>query len=118
MAILSPSSTQLYEQTQTDLQLKARALPPPPGSNSRPAPVRLSVPFAGSYFYQLKREAINIGVQMSAYLLLTFNNGEYVEWILIECYRMPAIYSQSMATQIKFLNPEVSTAGCLRQWLD
>ena len=28
------------------------------------------------------------------------------------------IYSQSMATQIKFLIPDVSTAGCLRQWLN
>ncbi|KAF0314113.1 hypothetical protein FJT64_015405 [Amphibalanus amphitrite] len=52
------------QKTRTDLRLKARALPAPPSANSHPAPVRVSVPFAGPLFYQLKREASKIGIQL------------------------------------------------------
>ena len=52
------------QKTQADLQLKARALPAPAGSGLQPAPVRISVPFAGSCFYQLKRAASKIGIQL------------------------------------------------------
>jgi len=47
-----------------DLKLKARALPAPADSNNAPQPIRLSMPFAGSCFYQLKRAAYNIGIQL------------------------------------------------------
>ena len=50
--------------TRGDLQLKARALPAPVGSDARPPQVRISVPFAGSCFYQLKRAASKIGIQL------------------------------------------------------
>ena len=53
------------QKASADLQLKARALPPPPGADiPPPPPVRLSVPFAGSCFYQLQRAASKIGVKL------------------------------------------------------
>ena len=52
------------QKASSDLQLKARALPAPPGSDTTPSPVRISVPFAGSCFYQLKKAASKIGIQL------------------------------------------------------
>ena len=52
------------QKTTADLQLKARALPAPAGTGAHPPPVRLSVPFAGSCFYQLRRAASKIGIQL------------------------------------------------------
>ena len=52
------------QRASADLRLKARALPPPSDTCSRPPPFRLSVPFAGSCFYQLKKEASKIGIQL------------------------------------------------------
>ena len=46
------------------MKLKARALPAPADSSHAPQPIRLSVPFAGSTYYQLKRAAGNIGIQL------------------------------------------------------
>ena len=52
------------QKTITDIQLKTRALPAPSSASASPAPVRISVPFAGPCFYQLKREASKIGIQL------------------------------------------------------
>ena len=52
--------------TGADLRLKARALPAPADPANAPQPVRFSVPFAGPTFYQLKRAANSIGIQLVA----------------------------------------------------
>ena len=52
------------QKTTADLQLKARALPAPAGTGAHLPPVWLSVPFAGSCFYQLRRAASKIGIQL------------------------------------------------------
>ena len=52
------------QKTRSDLKLKARALPPPPDSGLPAPPTRLSVPFAGPSFYQPKRAASKIGIQL------------------------------------------------------
>ena len=52
------------QKASSDLQLKARALPAPTGSDTTPSPVRISVPFAGSCFYQLKKAASKIEIQL------------------------------------------------------
>ena len=62
------------KKAQADLKLKARALPSPPSSTSPAAPVRVSVPFAGSCFYQLKREASKIGIQLVSKPSLTIGS--------------------------------------------
>ncbi|KAF0310579.1 hypothetical protein FJT64_018445 [Amphibalanus amphitrite] len=62
------------QKAQADLRLKARALPSPPSSTSPAAPVRVSVPFAGSCFYQLKREASKIGIQLVSKPSLTIGS--------------------------------------------
>ena len=56
-------NTTIQRACSANLQLKARALPSPPSTDTPPPPVRVSVPSAGSCFYQLQRAASKIGIQ-------------------------------------------------------
>lgn len=48
------------------LELKKKALPEPPPLDPPPAPIRVSLPFTGNSFHQLKRAASKIGIQVVA----------------------------------------------------